>query len=277
MKRLATLLFLFFSLLSFAQEATFLSYNVRYATKNDELNQWDFRKEDLSDLIKEVDPLAFGVQEAIHKQMKFLQERLPEYAFVGQARDDGRTEGEYSAIFYKKDELELICDYTFWLSETPDSVSKGWDAALPRICTLAHFRIKGTNKEFYIFNTHFDHKGSKARINSAKLIVDKIKMLNSRKIPIILTGDFNATPNQRPIQEITKLLDDASVVAEKGIIGPIGTFNGFNTNAFLDSRIDYIFTYRVEVNAYAHLENRRPNGLWPSDHLPVMVSVSFDD
>lgn len=259
----------------FAQEFNVASYNIRFNNPHDNENWWGHRKEATVDLLKANDLISFGVQEAVLNQMKYLDSNLENYSYVGVGRDDGKTGGEYSAIFYRKD-LKLITSGTFWLSPTPDKVSKGWDAALPRVCTYAQFEMEDGNR-FWHFNTHFDHVGVEARAESAELIVDKIKEMTGKRDAVILTGDFNVTPDTDPYANIVKYMDDDLEKSKGKLIGPIGTFSGFDVNSKLERRIDYIFSRNLEVLSYSHLDDKRDNGLWVSDHLPVVATFRLKD
>ncbi len=259
----------------FGQEIAVLSYNIRYNSSGDGLDLWELRKAELIDQIKQLDPISFGVQEATLTQMQDLEAGLTDYSYVGVGRDDGASKGEFSAIFYKKDELRILQEATFWLSDSPEKVSVGWDAALPRICTYALFEHKRSKNRFWHFNTHFDHMGEEARAESAKLIVSKIAALVSDGEAIILSGDFNAEPHEEPIVVLKNSFEDpANKVKLKG---PVGTFNSFELDANLDRRIDYIFTKVVNVVGYQHLATRRTNGRWISDHLPILLSFELNE
>ena len=258
----------------FGQEIAILSYNVRYNSPGDSLDLWDLRKTELINQIKELNPMSFGVQEATLTQMKDLEAGLPDYDYVGVGRDDGATKGEFSAIFYKSSEMKVLQENTFWLSETPEKVSVGWDAALPRICTYAKFELSSSKKRFWHFNTHFDHMGEIARAESAKLIVSKISDLVSSGDALVLSGDFNAEPHEEPILVLNHSFDDPA--DRDKLQGPVGTFSGFQLDAVLDRRIDYIFTKNVEVKTYQHLDTKRSNGRWISDHLPVLLSFDLN-
>ena len=258
----------------FGQEIAVLSYNIRYNSSGDGLDLWDLRKAELIDQIKQLDPISFGVQEATLTQMKDLEAGLPNYDYVGVGRDGGATKGEFSAIFYKTIELRVLREGTFWLSETPEKVSVGWDAALPRICTYAQFELTSSKRTFWHFNTHFDHMGETARAESAKLIVSKIKALMDEVDVVVLSGDFNAEPNEEPILILNHSFEEPA--DKMGLQGPVGTFSGFQLDAPLDRRIDYIFTKNVEVKTYQHLDTKRANGRWISDHLPVFLSFGLN-
>ena len=258
----------------FGQEIAVLSYNIRYNSSGDGLDLWDLRKTELIQQIKELDPMSFGVQEATLTQMKDLEAGLPDYDYVGVGRDDGVTKGEFSAIFYKRGELRVLQEDTFWLSETPEKVSVGWDAALPRICTYAKFELVSSKKRFWHFNTHFDHIGETARAESVKFIVSKIADLVSFGDVVVLSGDFNAEPHEEPILILKNSLEDPAHQID--LQGPKGTFSGFQLDAPLDRRIDYIFTKGVSVMSYQHLDAKRANGRWISDHLPVLLSFDLN-
>ena len=258
----------------FGQEIAVLSYNIRYNASGDGLDLWGLRNGELIQQIKDLDPMSFGVQEATLTQMKDLEAGLPDYSYVGVGRDDGATKGEFRAIFYKKSELHVLQEDTFWLSETPEKVSVGWDAALPRICTYAKFELISSKKRFWHFNTHFDHIGEKARAESAKLIVSKIEALVDGGDAVILSGDFNAKPHEESILVLNYSFEDPS--DRVNLQGPVGTFSGFQLDPPLDRRIDYIFTKNVEIKTYRHLDTKRANGRWISDHLPVLLSFDLN-
>lgn len=264
------------NLTTIAQTMDIISYNIRYNNPNDGADQWENRKQDVVQLLKTHQPSAFGVQEATDAQMNYLKNALSQYAAIGVGRDDGKTKGEYSAIFYKIDELELLAEGTFWLSPTPNEVSKGWDAALPRICTYAQFKHLQSGKTFWHFNTHFDHRGEEARTQSARLIAQKIQELTAVKAYVVITGDFNATPEDVPIQVMKNSFIDPLDLTHISLIGPYGTFSGFDLDAPLQNRIDYIFMRGFVIDQYVHLGDKRPNGRWVSDHLPVKATLIFN-
>jgi endonuclease/exonuclease/phosphatase family metal-dependent hydrolase len=195
-------------------------------------------------LFHDVDLL--GVQEALNGQMQDLKQLLPQYKYVGVGRNDGHTKGEYSAIFYDTARLKVLDSATFWLSLTPDVPgSKSWDAAITRIVTWAKFRDKKTKKVFYAFNTHFDHLGKIARLESARLLMKKIDTIAGSHA-VVVTGDFNAGPGEEPIKAMLDPasplhLIDAKSLSESGHYGPEGSFNGFGPRERDDLPIDYIF------------------------------------
>ncbi len=256
-----------------AQSIKVMTYNIRYDNKSDAINNWNDRKSGLVKMIKTHEPDFIGVQEALHHQMTYLDSSLTRYKYLGVGRDDGGEKGEYSAIFYRADKYDPLEYTTFWLSKTPDKPSVGWDAALERVCTYGSFENKKTKEKFWVFNTHFDHIGVLAREKSAELILNKIKKANVQNNPVVLMGDLNLTPDQKPIQLIKKELKDGYEVSKTPPSGPKGTFNGFDTAAPIDRRIDYIFVMGFTVEHFAHIDERLENRKHLSDHLPVLATL----
>lgn len=266
---------LFASNLFFAQDLKVMTYNIRLSLESDKENAWDNRKEDALALMSYYHPDYFGVQEAVPQQMVDIKTNLKDYDYVGVGRDDGKNQGEYSAIFYDKNKLEVVKSGTFWLSETPEKPSKGWDAAYNRVCTYALFKLKKSGKKFYAFNVHFDHVGDVARVNSSKLILEKIKELNPENLPLTLTGDFNLTDDTEPIKIISQSLDNAYYHSKKPHYGPKGTFTAFDINTVPKERIDYIFVKGFETETIRTINDRRENLLYPSDHFPILAKIEF--
>ncbi len=261
-----------------------MTYNIRYDTEQDSLNAWRYRKEKVCNLIQFHEADLLGMQEALLGQVKFLADCLPGFAWVGMGRDDGKEEGEFSPIFYKKNLFKLEEDSTFWLSQTPETPSKSWDAALPRIVTWAKLTYLPTGKSFYYFNTHFDHRGTIAREESAKLLVLKITEIAGSD-PVILTGDFNSTPDSFAYRVIADTetegigavvgLKDAFQSTELPHYGPNISFGGFAVKDSLagNDRIDYIFV-RSNIKVLKHgILTDFSEGRFPSDHLPVISEI----
>lgn len=259
---------------SMGQVHKIMTYNIRYDNPKDSLNNWDHRKAEVAALLKYYDPEIFGIQEGLHHQLSHLDQQLADYARIGVGRDDGKQKGEFCAIYYNKTKVSLIEASTFWLSEQPDTISVGWDAAMERICTYGIFEHLGSGKKMAVFNAHFDHIGSVAREKSAKLILKKIKKINREKYPVLLMGDFNAEPDSKPIKAFSKKLKDGGELSQTGIYGPHGTFTGFEPNAVAKRRIDYIFVKNWEVNRYRHIADKRKDGYYVSDHLPVLIELT---
>lgn len=258
-----------------AQSVRLMTYNIRYATDNDKENSWENRKESMVKLLQHYQPEIFGIQEGLNHQIEYLKLNLKNYQYIGVGRDDGKTMGEYSAIFYDTTLFDVTMQNTYWLSESPHTVSLGWGANYHRVCTYGLFTHQPTGHKFWVFNTHFDHQSVLAREESAKLILKKIEAVNSDKLPVILMGDFNATPESQPVAIIRKKLSDAFYKTQKPHYGPIGTFTGFDPNMTPLGRIDYIFVKGFEVNSIVHIDDKRADNFFVSDHLPVLVEVQF--
>ncbi|WP_417360672.1 endonuclease/exonuclease/phosphatase family protein [Galbibacter sp.] len=260
-----------------AQDLKVMSYNIKYDNPSDTANNWENRKAFLISQLNYYDVDVIGTQEGLHHQLEDIKSVLKPYDYVGIGRDKGNTEGEYSAIFYNTDELMVVKQGTFWLSPTPDKPSKGWDAALNRICTYALFKDKDSDHSFWVFNTHFDHRGDVARLESSKLILQKIKEVNKENRAVVLTGDFNLTDNEKGIQIITDQMLDTHTVAGDNAFGPKGTFNGFHFEKPVTEKIDYVF---ISENGFKVLKSGilsdSQNCKYPSDHFPVLVDLDFD-
>jgi len=251
------------------------SYNLRYENNHDGVNSWSNRKEHVKALIQFHDFDIFGTQEGLIGQLNDIAE-LRQYAFTGKGRDDGEHRGEHSAIFYKKDRFKLLASGDFWLSETPDKPTIGWDAqCCKRICSWGRFKDLKTKREFYFFCVHFDHQGVNARLQSGYLMVNKIKEI-AGSAHVILVGDFNSPPETKQILYIQTILNDAYRITEQPPYGPFVTTNGFQTNPPLQNRIDYIFVSKqIKVLKYGVL-NDTYDQKYPSDHFPVVAQVTIN-
>ncbi|MGD9558836.1 MAG: endonuclease/exonuclease/phosphatase family protein [Mangrovibacterium sp.] len=250
------------------------TYNLRNNNKGDGINSWPYRKEEVKALIRYHEFDVFGTQEGLYDQLTDLLE-MNEYAYVGGGRDDGKQAGEHSAILYRKDRFKLLEHGDFWLSETPDKPGKGWDATCcNRICSWARFRDLENKKDFYFFSVHFDHQGVKARVESGKLMVKKITEI-AGAAPVICVGDLNSTPETEQVKTMKSLMQDSYEATKMPPYGPEGTFNGFNYQAPLNNRIDYIFVSdQFSVLKYGVLTDSYDQK-FPSDHLPVVIKAAF--
>jgi len=255
------------------QSNFFISYNIRYDNNWDIENSWSLRKNRICQLLNDYNPSIFGIQEGLLNQVGFIDSVLIKYDYVGVGRDDGKMKGEFCAIYFDTTRYKIRNNSTFWLSETPDAVSVGWDAALERICTYGLFEDKNSGEKFWVFNTHFDHLGVIARKKSSALILKKIKEINTQSLPVILMGDFNSISDSEPIKILKKDLIDALQISLDNLKGPQGTFNDFDEMLPIDNRIDYIFTKNVKVLSYRHIDDRLNNNRHISDHLPVMIEI----
>ncbi len=257
----------------YSQPHSIISYNIRYDNDWDIENSWKIRRNMVGQILVQYSPSIIGIQEGLLNQVQYIDSSLIDYDYVGVGRDNGKKKGEFCAIYFDTTRYVLLKNSTFWLSETPDTISVGWDAALERICTYGLFKDRITKKEFWVFNTHFDHIGVVAREKSSELILNRIDKINRQSLPVILMGDFNSIPNSPPIKEIKTELSDALKISMEKLQGPRGTFNGFNENLPIEKRIDYIFTNDLKVLSYTHINDRLNNNRHISDHLPVMIKI----
>jgi endonuclease/exonuclease/phosphatase family metal-dependent hydrolase len=252
-----------------AQEIKVITYNIRLDVASDGLNQWGKRTESVKDLLKKSNPDVLCIQEGLFNQMNDLQNMLPDYFYVGVGRDDGDKKGEFSAIFFRKNKFDLISSNTFWLSPTPEiSGSKGWDAAITRICSYGEVKLKDSGKSLFIFNTHFDHIGVKARKESSKLIIKKVAEI-AKDGAVILTGDFNSEPSTKAFKTIVK--NKAHPLKDSYIKSDMRdcTFTGFKVSSGICKHIDFIF-YDNSFKQKSYQIIIDNNGTYyPSDHLPV--------
>lgn len=248
-----------------------ISYNIRLGTGNDGANRWENRKQASINMIRQEHPTVIGVQEALFDQLDYLLDSLPEYDMIGVGRDDGKLLGEHMAIFYCDDEVELLQWGTFWLSETPERVSSGWDAGCNRTCTWAKFRHRATGKRFAVLNTHLDHRGVVAQQEGLRLIVRFIKQNIPSGMPLFLTGDMNITPEAPAIQQLFPTLQDARTTAYKS--DPRGTFNRWGRSP--STILDYIFFRRITPSRYAVLCDKNYGAPYISDHYPIVLDATL--
>ncbi len=254
-----------------------MTFNIRYDEPKDGVNAWPNRKKKVADVIRFHKADLVGVQEALIRQLVDLKTLLPGFASCGVGRTDGKEGGEYSAVLYRESRFRLLECKTFWLSETPDVPgSKGWDAAYPRIVTWAKFKDRISKKTFILFNTHFDHRGEKARVESASLILKRIGEI-AGKLPFVLTGDLNVREETQAYKTLkagdsTTHLADAKYASVNGNFGGDSTFSEFK-DLKPGMKIDYIFV-RDGMRVLEHgVLSDQWNGLWASDHLPVLAEI----
>ena len=285
-----------------AQDLYIGQYNIRNANAKDSAagNGWERRCHVVCDILRVESFDIFGSQEVLHSQMADLQRALPEYDFVGVGRNDGKTEGEYAPIFYKKDRIKCLQSGTFWLSETPDVVaSVGWDAKYTRICTWGQFKDRRTGKKFWMFNLHMDHRGIEARKQSALLVMERIKVMCGKQ-PYILLGDFNVdqyNPIYPMMMESGLFVDCHDAAAVR--FAPTGSMNYFKTDFKTDSRIDHVLVsddfdvLDYTVLTYSYWSEEKPSAealeaikageegvavhrqRLPSDHYPIGIHLKF--
>lgn len=258
-----------------------MTFNIRYDEPQDKENAWPNRKELVASMIRFHHADLVGVQEALARQLKDLDRLLPDYSWVGVGRADGKAAGEFSAILFRKSRFKYLESSTFWLSETPQVPGAGWDAAYPRIVTWVKLQELQTGKIFFHFNTHFDHRGVRARNESARVLLDQIRQI-ARDLPVVVTGDFNFTESSDGYQLLTgknseksSALRDARYISEHGHHGPTSTFNEFKA-IVPGKKIDYVFVKgRIRVLQHGVLSDTW-DGRFASDHLPVLAEILIE-
>lgn len=249
-----------------------ISFNMRTGgADNGTQNAWAIRCEGIPAMMEKENPTVMGVQEALGYQLSFVTDNVPGYDYYGVGRDDGGSSGETMAIFYKTDVVELGDHGTFWLSETPDKVSYGWDAKYRRTATWAFFTVKATGKRFFYVNTHLDNEGSEARKQSIVLICDKMKELNPNGYPSILTADFNSTTDSGIFDPLRTEMQDARTDAP--VTDQFGTYNGWGTTT---STIDHIFYSDFTPLEYHTIMDRWNGVQYLSDHYPISALLEFE-
>jgi endonuclease/exonuclease/phosphatase family metal-dependent hydrolase len=256
-----------------------MSFNIRYDEPRDGVNAWSNRKQKVADVIRFHRADLVGVQEALLTQLRDLESKLPDIAWCGVGRTDGKEAGEYSAILYRKSRFQIQECNTFWLSPTPEAAgSKGWDAAYPRVVTWGKFRDRVSKNTFVHFNTHFDHVGQTARVESSKLIAERLGEI-AGKLPFVLTGDFNVVESNEAYKTIMTgterlKLSDAQYVSVNPHFGGDSTWTAFN-QIEPGRKIDYVFV-RAGMRVLEHgILADQWNGLWASDHLPVLAEIEL--
>ncbi|MBI5372061.1 MAG: endonuclease/exonuclease/phosphatase family protein [Sphingobacteriales bacterium] len=261
---------------AFSQSLQLMTYNIRLETDADGENKWSNRKEVFAAQLKFYEPDIVGMQECLPGQVNYLDSVLSNYKHIGLGRE-GAGKGESSPIFYNYHRLRLLKQATFWLSETPGEISKGWDASYLRVCTYALFMDRKTGRPFWVFNTHLDNNGELARVKSVELILKRIDSVNTKKIPVFFMGDFNTEPGTAPLVQLKEKMNDTRDVSLSKPYGPAGTFNNFEFTKRVTLLIDYIFISKktdIAVTKFAVLSDSY-DLKYPSDHLPVFIQVNF--
>ena len=274
MKKFLIVSLLMMSLVMESQNYKVMTYNIRLDVASDGENTWNLRKNHVAGLIKFYEPEIFGIQEGLPHQVHYLDSILKNYKVIGEGRDGGII-GEQSSIFFNETIFEVLESNTFWLSETPEKVSIGWDAQLNRICTYALFKNKKTKEVFWVFNTHLDHIGEIARVKSVELIHHMIETKNNKKYPVVFMGDLNSEPGSNPVKFLNEIYLNSREEA-KFVYNATGTFNGFDFFKSVTTEIDYIFLskQKIDVKEYAVLTDSY-NCKYPSDHFPVLVEFQI--
>ena len=255
------------------KELKVMSYNIRLGVGKDGTNSWQYRCPATIAMLEAQKPDVFGVQEAYDFQIAFIEEFCKDYKNVGVGREDGKKKGEHMSIFWNKKTVSLLKWGTFWLSETPEKPSKGWDADCIRTATWALMKDKKTGKKFYFVNTHLDHRGAEAQKNGLKLIVDRIGSINPEGYAMVLTGDFNIKPNNPALVDLDNKMQCTRKIAPK--TDNENTFNGWSIKK-TDMIIDYIYVSGFsECPEYKTVTEKYYERPFVSDHYPVVSRLIF--
>ena len=247
-----------------------MSYNIRLGSAQDGTNSWALRYTATGKMLEDQKPDVFGVQEALEYQVRYIEEMCG-YESVGVGRENGKKEGEHMSIFWNKKTVSMLKWGTFWLSDTPEKPSKGWDAECFRTATWALMKDKKTGKKFYFVNTHLDHKGTEAQKNGLKLIVDRIAEINPDGLPMILTGDFNIEPKNPALKDLDVRMQSARKIAEK--TDDHATYNGWGKSSTM---IDYIYVSGFSsYPEYQTVTKRYEDRKFISDHYPIFARLIF--
>ena len=254
-----------------------MTYNIRLALESDGPNRWEARRSAFIGQLQLMHPGILGLQEVVAAQKADLERWLPGYTFLGVARDDGRSAGEFSNLAIDQSIFKVRSSGTFWLSPTPEKPSKGWDAAYRRIETWAHLVRRSDGHRFLALNTHLDNEGRQARLEGAREILGWLSANREPGESILMTGDFNSEPGSPPYQALTSSalgLRDARTVSRWPPIGPEGTFNNFDALPASSRRIDYVLVDPlIDVERYAVLSWHGEANRVASDHFPVVADL----
>ena len=254
-----------------SDELKVMSYNIRLDHPNDGDNAWPNRKEATIEMINTLKPDVFGVQEALPHQVQYVAENALNYACAGVGREDGVSKGEHMSIYWNKETIEMIEWGTYWLSETPEEPSFGWDAACKRTATWAKMKDKRNGKYFFFVNTHLDHKGEMAQKNGLQLLVERIAAMNPESYPMVLTGDFNVKPENPALADLDKVMTSTRKVAEK--TDNLDTFNGWGKGSGV---IDYIYASGFSsVPEYRTIVEQFCEKPYISDHYPIISVLKY--
>jgi endonuclease/exonuclease/phosphatase family metal-dependent hydrolase len=257
-----------------------MTFNIRYGTAGDGENAWPKRKGLVSETIEKFQPDLLGTQEVLAFQADYLSEHLSDHGFVGVGRDDGKRQGEMSAIWYRKSRFKPLDSGTFWLSETPSEVgSKSWDAALPRVATWVKLHDEQASKDVVFLNTHWDHIGNRARTESGKIIHTWMGE-KAANLPTIITGDFNVNEDHPGLAALMasetdslKFYDVFRRVHPEAAEDE-ASFGGF-TGRTKGRRIDFILASPAFTPIEATIDRTNQDGRYPSDHYPVTAVLEY--
>jgi len=253
-----------------------MSFNIRLGVANDGENRWDLRKDLVVKTIRDYNPDLLGLQEVFPMQEEYLRKNFPDYLYYGRSRLVNPKDGEACSVMFRKERFEAIKKSTFWLSETENEPgSKSWDSSLPRIANLVGLTDKQADGKKLIFiNTHFDHRGKKAREEAAKIIKNRVSTLE-KGVGVVITGDFNSGEGSKPYQFLVGgNLIDTFRIAHPTRTEKESTFTAWK-GRLIGNRIDWVLcspNFRV---LSAEINRTNDNGRYPSDHYPVTATLNY--
>ncbi|MGN0447363.1 MAG: endonuclease/exonuclease/phosphatase family protein [Acutalibacteraceae bacterium] len=258
---------------SYTEKISVMTYNIRcHAIDDLGKKSWFYRANHVADTIEKAEPTIIGFQEVTSWQYKYLCKTLTSFDSIITYRDNTPLYSEGCPLFYRTDLYSLVDKGSFWLSETPEVMSKDWGAACYRICTYAILKDKATEKEFVVFNTHLDHVSDEARIKGIQVVLDKIKQFGS--IPAVLMGDLNASEDKETYIKATEYFLDAKYQTENTMSSC--TYQNWG-NDLNRPCIDYVMLTKdsFEVDSYKVITDTF-DGVYASDHFPIVVSMELD-
>lgn len=284
MKRLLTILLCFVSVAAFAQKKKtadpagpcepirFMSFNVRTGIVDDGENSWEKRKIAAPAMLEDIRPDVFGVQEAFDFQIDYILRKCKDYRAVGVGRDDGSEKGEHMSVFYNVKRFKLLDWGTYWLSETPDIPSIGWDAKYKRTATWTLLQDRASGQKFFFVDTHLDNKGKIAKSKGCALVIENIGKMNPKGWPMVLVGDFNIPPDSPLHKELGEFMKDARSTAVDSDTKM--SFNDFKGPKWI---LDYIYyagfkdcvNFKVADKVYEDVP-------FISDHWPIYADMIFE-
>lgn len=254
-----------------AQDIKVMSYNIRNSESKDGTNSWMYRYISTAEMFKDQQADIWGIQEAKEEQLYFIEQNFRDYKYVGGGSEDGKKKGEYTAIYWNKKTLSMLDWDMFWLSETPDTPSKGWDGEKNCTATWALMKDKKSGNRFYFVNIDIDEKGTEARRNSICLIMDRIASINKDSLPVVLVGGFDMKPYDALLSEVEENMSNARKTAEK--TDNTGTYNNWGKNSDI---LDHVFYSGFSAcPEYQTVTKKYAEHKFVSDHYPMMVRLSF--
>jgi endonuclease/exonuclease/phosphatase family metal-dependent hydrolase len=250
------------------------TFNIRYDARHDKgAKSWEARRNLTAETIKKINPDILGLQEVLLPQLHFLKEKLPEFEHLGVGREDGKNGGEFSPLFFRKDKYKALKHGSFWLSETPEIPgSSSWDNRNIRLCTWGELRDQRTKKKITVYNTHWDHQGQQSRINSAALILSRMKTFAHG--PTILMGDFNATERNPALKKLTDANFSNAYLSLHSKQKNRNTFHPWNGKRAGQKTIDHLFLRGTGKVLQSWIEHHHRGTMWPSDHFPVVAVIA---